>query len=41
MVEKLKQFETGVISQLKAATEHLDFQAYEESFRRIEQDQVS
>lgn len=38
IVSKLSQFETGVIDELKVATQHFSFKAYEESFRKIEQD---
>jgi len=37
-VEKLGVFEAGVINELKEATQHFSFKAYEESFRKIEQD---
>ena len=36
--EKLSQFERGVTEELKAATAHLDLQAYEESFAKVEKD---
>ena len=38
LIEKLGAFEAGVIQELKEATSHFSFKAYEESFRKIEQD---
>jgi uncharacterized protein YukE len=38
IIEKLSVFEAGVINELKDATSHFSFKAYEESFRKIEQD---
>ena len=38
IIEKLGVFESGVIQELKEATSHFSFKAYEESFRKIEQD---
>jgi hypothetical protein len=38
IIEKLGIFEAGVINELKEATNHFSFKAYEESFRKIEQD---
>lgn len=36
--EKLSHFERGVIAELKAATEHMDLKAHEESFAKLERD---
>ena len=36
--EKLHLFENGVIKELKEATKHLDMEAYEASFRKLEED---
>ena len=36
IIEKLGIFEQGVINELKEATSHFSFKAYEESFRKIE-----
>lgn len=38
IVDKLGAFEEGVLNELKEATNHFSFKAYEESFRKIEQD---
>lgn len=38
IIEKLGVFEAGVINELKEATSHFSFKAYEESFRKIETD---
>ena len=38
IIEKLGIFEAGVINELKEATSHFSFKAYEESFRKIELD---
>ena len=38
IIEKLGIFEAGVINELKEATSHFSFKAYEESFRKIETD---
>lgn len=38
IVDKLGIFEEGVLNELKEATNHFSFKAYEESFRKIEQD---
>ncbi len=38
IIEKLGLFEMGVISELKEATNHFSFKAYEDSFKKIEQD---
>lgn len=38
IIEKLGIFEAGVIRELKEATSHFSFKAYEESFRKIELD---
>jgi hypothetical protein len=38
IIEKLGIFEAGVINELKEATSHFSFKAYEESFRKIEMD---
>jgi hypothetical protein len=36
IIEKLGIFEMGVINELKEATNHFSFKAYEESFKKIE-----
>jgi hypothetical protein len=36
IIEKLRNFESGIIRELKQATEHLDLAAYEASFDRLE-----
>lgn len=41
MIEKLGAFEQGVLSELKAATEHFSFSSYEESFKKVEEDMDS
>jgi hypothetical protein len=38
VIEKLAAFQAGVIAELKEATSHFSFKAYEESFRKIELD---
>jgi hypothetical protein len=38
IIEKLGVFEAGVIKELKEATSHFSFKAYEDSFRKIELD---
>ena len=38
IIDKLGIFEAGVINELKEATNHFSFKAYEESFRKIELD---
>ena len=38
LIDKLAVFQTGVINELKEATSHFSFKAYEESFRKIEMD---
>ena len=38
IIDKLGVFEAGVINELKEATSHFSFKAYEESFRKIELD---
>ena len=40
IIEKLRNFETSIIRELKQATEHLDLAAYEASFERLEKDLV-
>ena len=41
LIEKLAVFEQGVLSELKAATEHFSFSSYEESFKKVEEDMDS
>lgn len=36
IIEKLRNFENGIIRELKLATEHLDLSAYEASFEKLE-----
>jgi len=36
IIDKLGVFETGVINELREATNHFSFKAYEDSFRKIE-----
>lgn len=36
--ERLQAFESGVIAELKKATAHLNMEAYESSFQKIESD---
>lgn len=38
VIDKLAVFQAGVIAELKEATSHFSFKAYEESFRKIELD---
>ncbi len=38
IIDKLAVFQAGVINELKEATSHFSFKAYEESFRKIELD---
>lgn len=38
VIDKLAAFQAGVIAELKEATSHFSFKAYEESFRKIEMD---
>ena len=38
IIDKLAVFQSGVINELKEATSHFSFKAYEESFRKIEMD---
>lgn len=38
IIDKLAVFQAGVINELKEATSHFSFKAYEESFRKIEMD---
>jgi hypothetical protein len=38
IIEKLGIFEAGVINELKEATSHFSFKAYDDSFRKIEVD---
>lgn len=38
VIDKLAVFQAGVINELKEATSHFSFKAYEESFRKIELD---
>jgi hypothetical protein len=38
IIDKLAVFQSGVINELKEATSHFSFKAYEESFRKIELD---
>lgn len=38
IIEKLAQFEHGVIKELKDATEHLDLKAYDATFNKLEKD---
>ena len=38
IIDKLGIFEAGVINELKEATSHFSFKAYEDSFRKIETD---
>jgi hypothetical protein len=40
IIEKLRNFEAGIIRELKLATEHLDLAAYEASFDKLERDLV-
>lgn len=40
IIEKLRNFESGIIRELKLATEHLDLAAYEASFDKLERDLV-
>lgn len=38
IIQKLANFESSVITELKEATSHFSFKAYEDSFRKIEDD---
>lgn len=40
IIEKLRNFESGIIKELKLATEHLDLAAYEASFEKLEHDLI-